>query len=195
MKLVPPRPLKFSPYAPTLASRLRPRKEPTSQAARARPRSELDKWLAKNITSSSTELPEVVGPPQEEALCVVFMAVLKGATGGPVYGLSVMIEVRGCSSSPFVRLARFAGSKDQADAPLWTRIIQPGKSHYFYQPREFAARLVCGMTRIPAASALDDNISSKMCLWAQAISSGEPYEKDIDAQCQWILSPKNGGHK
>jgi hypothetical protein len=58
-----------------------------------------------------------------------------------IYCLS-LIELRGSSASPLLRIGRFVGSNDDADALLWTRILHPGKSHYFVQPRTFAAALV-----------------------------------------------------
>jgi hypothetical protein len=69
-----------------------------------------------------------------------------------IYCLSLLIELRESSASPLLRICRFVGSNDDVDAQLGTRILHPGKSHYFVQPRTFVAALVCGMTNIKVES-------------------------------------------
>ncbi|KAJ7609344.1 hypothetical protein DFH06DRAFT_1148464 [Mycena polygramma] len=158
----------------------------------------LDKWLSESVTPESTSLPDRA-PDTDEALCMVYMFVLEvhllGSVLGRVEGifqdpdtycLSLTIEVQVCSPSPILRLARFVGSNDDADAPAWTRLLQPGKLYYFFQPQTFSAEMICGMTGIHVESISSCDISTRMCLWARTVSASTRVEDDVDAHCRWL---------
>ncbi|KAJ6501742.1 hypothetical protein C8R47DRAFT_1211286 [Mycena vitilis] len=150
----------------------------------------LDKWLSESVAPESTSLPDRA-PDTDEALCVVYMFVLEGRVEGifqdpDTYCLSLTMEVQVCSPSPVLRLARFVGSNDDADAPAWTRLLQPGKLHYFFQPQTFSAEMICGMTGIHVESISSCDISTRMCLWARTVSAGTRVEDDVDAHCRWL---------
>ncbi|KAJ7753206.1 hypothetical protein B0H16DRAFT_1459510 [Mycena metata] len=130
---------------------------------------------------------------RNDALCVLFMSVLKGVPEGifkdpDVYRLSLVIEAKGCSPSPLLRLARFEGSSSNGDVPLWTRIIQPNTSHYLVEPRSFAATLTCGLSNIPAVSISSGHISARMYHFARQ-SLGTHVEADVGKHCR-LHEPK-----
>ncbi|KAJ7914136.1 hypothetical protein B0H13DRAFT_1873214 [Mycena leptocephala] len=158
---------KFGPYKAPLAPR--PSTMTFKYGARlraARDFAALDAWLAENLSPDALLLPKgVLG--SQDALCVVFMSVFKGADDGvfrnhDTYSLSLHVEVEECAASPLIFLARFVGSNEDGDAPLWTRILEPRKQQYFLEPRTFAAMLV---QSIPSRS-----ISARMCDWARTTS-------------------------
>jgi hypothetical protein len=167
---------RFRPYPPVILPR--PSVMTTRNGARLRAAAlsrdrALNDWLVDSITPSSVSRPDWESLNDNNTLCVLFMSVLKvphrlrlsfkytdhaqGIAEGifkdpDVYCLSLVIEAKGCSPSPLLRLARFEGSSSNGDAPLWTRIIQPNTSHYLVEPRSFAAALTCGLSNIPAVS-------------------------------------------
>ncbi|KAJ6516694.1 hypothetical protein C8R47DRAFT_402631 [Mycena vitilis] len=184
---------RFSPYTtplPPRPSTMTARNGAHLRAAQATRDAPLNKWLSDSVTPESTSLPDRA-PDADEALCVVLMTVLKGAVEDifqdpDVYCLSLIMEVQMCPPSPLLRLARFVGSSDDADAPAWTRLLQPDKSHYFLQPHTFSAEMICGMTGIHVESISSGDISPRMCVWARTVSAGTRVEDDIDAHCRWL---------
>ncbi|KAJ7864720.1 hypothetical protein B0H13DRAFT_2671127 [Mycena leptocephala] len=184
---------RFSPHTTPLPKRpsaMTLRNGARLRAARLARHAMLDDWLAENIAPRSLFWPDR-RLLFNEAVCMVFLTIVKGPDDGvfqdpDIYCLSLLIELRGSSASPLLRIGRFVGSNDDADAPLWTRIVHPGKSHYFVQPRTFAAALVCGMTDIKVESMFEGNITSRMCLWARTASLGTWVEEDVTAHCQQL---------
>ncbi|KAJ7764726.1 hypothetical protein B0H16DRAFT_1454562 [Mycena metata] len=188
---------RFRPYYPPIP--LRPSVMTTRNGARLRAAglvrdAALNDWLAERISSRSLSEPDWELLNFHNALCVVHMSVIKGAPEGifkdpDVYCLSLHIEAKGCSPSPLLRLARFVGSSGDGDAPLWTQIIQPNKSHYLVEPRSFAATLTCGLSNIPAVSISSGHISARMYHFARQVSLGTHVERDVGMHCR-LHEPK-----
>jgi hypothetical protein len=65
-----------------------------------------------------------------------------------VYRLSLVVFDARAGSTEIISLARYEGSPADADAPLWTRRLRPGKLLRFSQPRAFGAQLVAGISDI-----------------------------------------------
>lgn len=66
-----------------------------------------------------------------------------------MYRLSLVAYDTDLGFTDMIQLGRFAGSPGDADAPLWTRRLMPGRNLRFSQPRAFVAKLIAGMTDIP----------------------------------------------
>ncbi|KAF7348326.1 hypothetical protein MSAN_01786400 [Mycena sanguinolenta] len=183
---------RFSPYKPPLTPRpstMTLRHGTRLRTARLNRSAALDCWLKNNITDDALHLPDR-NPGPEEALCVIYMSVAKGAVEGDfknpdTYRLSFNTEDAE-SRSPLVRLGWFVGSNEEGDAPLWTRILTPGRLHYFMEPKTFAAQLMCGMTNIRVESVSSADISPQMCRWALTASKGTWVEQAVNAHCQGI---------
>ncbi|KAJ7143705.1 hypothetical protein C8R44DRAFT_864745 [Mycena epipterygia] len=171
------RPTKFSPYMalPLRPSVMTARNGPRLRVARLALNAPIDTWLAANSLRDSTSPSEVsLGP--DDALCTVYMTIVKGTEDGifkdaDVYCLSLAAETRANGGSPLMRLARYVGSCDDGDAPLWTRMLQPHQSYDFVQPKSFMAALACGMTDIRVGSISTGDIPSRMLIWASALSA------------------------
>ncbi|KAF8217242.1 hypothetical protein K438DRAFT_1748335 [Mycena galopus ATCC 62051] len=80
--------------------------------------------------------------PADEVMCELF------GIEGIIYRLSIMLYDPHVRTSGIVTLDRYQGSPADADAPVWTRRLPPGKFLRFPQPRAFATQLVAGMTDI-----------------------------------------------
>jgi hypothetical protein len=82
--------------------------------------------------------------------------IIQGIPGilATVYLLSLAAYEPRAGQTDTIRLAHFAGSPGDADAPLWVRRLPPRKFVCFTQPRAFAARLVGGLTDIPVKPVL-----------------------------------------
>ncbi|KAF8185604.1 hypothetical protein K438DRAFT_1973895 [Mycena galopus ATCC 62051] len=140
----------------------------------------LDNWLLEHIAPNTLSLPNRGLGPQE-ALCMLFMSIKKGTVDGAfknpdTYRLLLNVEANVNdypTTSPLLCLGSFVGSNEDSDAPLWTHILRPWRTHYFLQPRTFAATLTCGMTNIKVESTYSGNISLRMSLWARQIESSD----------------------
>ncbi|KAJ7791999.1 hypothetical protein B0H14DRAFT_2624506 [Mycena olivaceomarginata] len=174
---------KFGPYKAPLAPR--PSTMTFKYGTRlraARDFAALDAWLAENLSPDVLLVPKGVLVSQD-ALCVVIMSVLKGADDGvfrdpDTYSLSLHVEVEECAASPLIFLARFVGSNEDGDAPLWTRILEPRKQHYFLQRRTFAAMLVQSMS--------SRSISARMLL--TGVRAGTRVEAAVAKYCDGIAA-------
>ncbi|KAJ7774085.1 hypothetical protein B0H16DRAFT_1510961, partial [Mycena metata] len=188
---------RFRPYSPVILPRpsvMTTRNGACLRAAALSCDRALNDWLVDGITPSSVSRPDWGSLNDKNALCVLFMSVLKGVPEGifkdpDVYCLSLIIEAKGCSPSPLLRLARFEGSSSNGDVPLWTRIIQPNTSHYLVEPRLFTAALTCGLSNIPAVSISSGHISARMYHFARQVSLGTHVECDVGKHCR-LHEPK-----
>ncbi|KAJ7136535.1 hypothetical protein C8R43DRAFT_955758 [Mycena crocata] len=171
---------RFSPYKSSLLpprlSVMTARHGAHLRLARLARTAALDKWLAQNLTPEST-FPYESEIGSNQAICYVYMSLLKSSNDGTVfegpdtYCLSLEVEVAGSiHGSPLTRLDRFVGSHEDADAPLWTRILEPGKDYIFVQPKNFIAALISGQTNIHVECIFTHTISSHMLVWASSIT-------------------------
>ncbi|KAK7012650.1 hypothetical protein R3P38DRAFT_2549464, partial [Favolaschia claudopus] len=189
---------KFSPYQRPLApspSTVTLRYGACLRPPRLLETAPLDHWLAANITSESIVHPDTRA--LQEAVCVAFMSVIKGATDGffkdqDLYLLSVTIELEKHCSYLLVRLASFSISNEDADAPLLTRLLKPKRSHYMFQRRTFAALLMCGMLPLRVESVSEVHFYSfyPMVRFSNVVSSAQSV-----LECIYGLVMQRYGHR
>ncbi|KAJ7759715.1 hypothetical protein DFH07DRAFT_772045 [Mycena maculata] len=179
-------------------TRTRPFSRPTKlrpmRAVRLPHLDPLNKWLgAADIKPTPVcwdYFPDNI-PDNDEVICEVFVGVYK------VYFLSVhwsvrLIKAQGIlgtvhtltleaydhgTFTGLIRLARYAGSAGDADAPLWARRLPPLKFMRILQPRAFVAKVVAGMTDIPVEHLVSGGITPEMLSWARQCAIGTPAQR------------------
>ncbi|KAJ6593047.1 hypothetical protein B0H19DRAFT_1245857 [Mycena capillaripes] len=149
-------------------------------------KSPLNRWLASVEFCPDYDLFTPL--PNDCVMFQAFVVVLESVIFGTIYRLSVVAYDRRAGRIA-IRLARYVGSPDDSDAPLWVRRLPPYKRLRFTQPRSFAVRLVAGMTDIPVDfldSESDDRraISARRLSWARDAAVGTPSHRILSRRCK-----------
>ncbi|KAJ7085955.1 hypothetical protein C8R44DRAFT_737114 [Mycena epipterygia] len=168
-----PRNLRFS--RPTI---LRP-----MRASRVASYDALDRWLA--VADIDPDLQIKTPLPDDKAMCEVFVSVIEGFLG-TIHRLSLAVYHPYAGETELMHIARFVGFPGDADAPLWTRRLPPGRLLCFSQPRAFVAMLVGGMTNILYSR----HAFPALLSWARDTAIGTRGHKLLSRRCKTVAIRK-----
>ncbi|KAF8144158.1 hypothetical protein K438DRAFT_1783119 [Mycena galopus ATCC 62051] len=131
----------------------------------------LNRWLALADMKTAPELFIRTPLPDDQAMCEIYVSVIEPSrwTPSPVYRLTLAAYHPFVAITNDMDLARYVGSPDHADAPLWVRRLPPQTLLRFPQPLEFVAKLVGGMTNIRVSAMMNDPVDARrMIHWSRA---------------------------
>ncbi|KAF8156327.1 hypothetical protein K438DRAFT_1986911 [Mycena galopus ATCC 62051] len=131
----------------------------------------LNRWLALADMKTAPELFIRTPLPDDQAMCEIYVSVIEPSrwTPSPVYRLTLAAYHPFVAITNDMDLARYVGSPDHADAPLWVRRLPPQTLLRFPQPLEFVAKLVGGMTNIRVSTMMNDPVDARcMIHWSRA---------------------------
>ncbi|KAJ7635059.1 hypothetical protein FB45DRAFT_1025958 [Roridomyces roridus] len=188
---------RFAPYSPRLRpSQFSMRGGEVLRAASLAGHTALDKWLSKRVSSGFTTALDKDDYDYDspvsftQALCVLTLIKqevpqedLPIYDGPELFTVLLQIKLAGTRPSPYMRIARFEGSSQRLDGPLWTRILQPRQDYHIMETRSFAAQLAAGMSDIPVEAVGTMDISPRMRAWACTASLGTFVDADVVEHC------------
>ncbi|KAJ7091610.1 hypothetical protein C8R44DRAFT_750513 [Mycena epipterygia] len=119
-------------------------------AVRAHKYDSLNCWLALANIKSAPQVYMHTPLPDDQAMYEVYVSVIEGILG-TTYRLSVAVYHPRVDhqATNDMHLARFIGSRSDANVLLWVRRLPPHRLLGFVQPLAFVERLVGGKTDIP----------------------------------------------
>ncbi|KAJ7843594.1 hypothetical protein B0H13DRAFT_2364681 [Mycena leptocephala] len=160
-------------------SRLRPTRVRPMRRVRLLKADPLDRWLATADVMLDPDMSLRSTLPEGEVMCAVHVTILEGLYGA-VYRLSMVVYDRHAGYSEPLGLGRHQGVPTDADVPLWTRRLPPGRFLRFSQPRVFVARLVAGLSDIPLQRAP----SVQALSWARDAAIGTSIHRLLSRRCK-----------